>query len=111
MNLIALHFLFSIQFFVLVMFGDRYILFYDRHNLIDAGHFDRKVKKNIISRLVQYIIATMFLNLSLCCFFSQAEVIISKHVERRRQERLDDPGIIIYVSFVLLGERCTEHVN
>ena len=53
----------------------------------------------------------MFLNLSLCCFFSQAEVIISKHVERRRQERLDDPGIIIYVSFVLLGERCTEHVN
>ena len=87
-------FFFFIQFFVLVMFGDRYILFYD-----------------IISRLVQYIIATMFLNLSLCCFFSQAEVIISKHVERRRQERLDDPGIIIYVSFVLLGERCTEHVN
>ena len=48
MNLIALHFLFSIQFFMLVTFGDRYILFYDRHNLIDAGHFDRKVKKNYI---------------------------------------------------------------
>ena len=54
MNLIALHFLFSIRFFVLVTFGDRYILFYDRHNLIDAGHFDRKVKKNYIQAWYQF---------------------------------------------------------
>ena len=52
MNLIALHFLFSIQFFVLVTFGDRYIWFYDRHNLIDAGHFDRKVKKKLYPGLL-----------------------------------------------------------
>ena len=57
MNLIALHFLFSIQFFVLVTFGDRYILFYDRHNLIDAGHFDRKVKKNYIQACFTWTLA------------------------------------------------------
>ena len=37
-NLISLNFLFSIQFF-LVTLGDRYILFGNRHNLINAGHF------------------------------------------------------------------------
>ena len=32
---------------IIVLLSDRYILFCDRHNLIDAGHFDSQIKKKI----------------------------------------------------------------
>ena len=33
---------------IIVLLSDRDILFCDRHNLIDAGHFDHQCKKKYI---------------------------------------------------------------
>ena len=39
---------------IIVLLSDRDILFCDRHNLIDAGHFDHQCKKKYIQACVQW---------------------------------------------------------
>ena len=70
---ISLHFLFSVQFFFHVAFGDRYILLYDRNNLIYVDdHFARKVQKCYLQTwyctLAQTTCNQIVLTTSFCCF-------------------------------------------